>query len=524
MNIAQRFASSASSPGARDKPHAVVIGAGVGGLAAGALLAARGYRVTIFDPLDAPGGRAYAYRQDGFTFDAGPTIITAPWLFEQLWADCGASLKDDLDIRPNTPFYKIRFDDGTVFSYCGDRAAMEAEIGKISPEDVAGYRSFMAESRRIYDIAFLRFADRPFHSKFFTAGALAKLVRLGGYRSVYSVVSRHFRHPKLRTVFSFHPLLIGGNPFTATSFYCLIAHLESKHGVHYVLGGTNALVDGMAGLVRRNGGTIRLGQTVETILTSGRNATGVRLAGGETVAADIVVSNCDPAVTYGRLLKNLPRKRWTDKKIRRSDYSMSLFVWYFGTDRRFDDVGHHTMLFGPRYRGLLNDIFGSKRLARDFSLYLHRPSANDPSVAPKGCDAFYVLSPVPNLAGTTDWSEKALAYRDRIAARLEETLLPDLRRHIVTSRITTPVDFRDRLHSWQGAAFSLEPKLFQSAWFRPHNKSEELDNLYLCGAGTHPGAGLPGVVCSARIVADLAPDPARFAASAQPGPQRRGRP
>jgi len=523
MTVAQRFDTGGSTPCPPGKPHAVIIGAGVGGLSAGALLAARGYRVTIFDPLDAPGGRAYAYRQDGFTFDAGPTIITAPWLFEQLWSDCGGSLKEDVSIRPNTPFYKIRFDDGTVFSYSGDPAAMEAEVAKISPKDVAGYRNFMAESKRIYDVAFLEFADQPFHSKSFTAGALAKLVRLGGYRSVHSVVSKHFRHPKLRTIFSFHPLLIGGNPFTATSFYCLIAHLESKHGVHYALGGTNALVEGIAGLVRRNGGRIRLGETVDAILTSGRRATGVRLAGGETVAADIVISNCDPAVTYGKFLNAYPRKRWTDSKIGRSDYSMSLFVWYFGTNRRYDDVGHHTMLFGPRYRGLLNDIFRTKRLARDFSLYLHRPSANDPSVAPAGCDAFYVLSPVPNLGGTTDWHDLAETYRARIAARLEETLLPDLGKHVVTSRVTTPIDFRDRLLSWQGAAFSLEPKLFQSAWFRPHNKSEEIDNLYLCGAGTHPGAGLPGVVCSARIVNDLVPDPSAIPLAATASPQRSDR-
>ncbi|NBN63137.1 phytoene desaturase [Pannonibacter tanglangensis] len=523
MTIAQIFPAAGVSPLTEDRrPHAVVIGAGVGGLTAGALLGARGYRVTVFDPLDAPGGRAYAHRQDGFTFDAGPTIITAPWLFEQVWAECGFSLADDVDIRPNDPFYKVRFDDGTWFSYSGDAAAMEAEIARISPEDVAGYRSFMEESRRIYEVAFLQFAETPFHSLRVTAEALAKLVRLGGYRSVHDVVAKHFRHPKLRTLFSFHPLLIGGNPFTATSFYCLIAHLESKHGVHFVMGGTNALVQGLARLVERGGGQVRLGETVETILTAGRQATGVRLLGGETVAADLVVSNCDPATTYGKLLQHHPRRRWTDAKIGRADYSMGLFLWYFGTDRRYDDVGHHTMLFGPRYRSLLDDIFRRKTLAQDFSLYLHRPSASDPSVAPPGCDAFYVLSPVPNLAGGQDWTDLAESYRARIAAHLEETLLPDLGRHVVTSRIATPLDFRDRLLSWQGAGFSFEPKLFQSAWFRAHNKSEELDNLYLCGAGTHPGAGLPGVVCSARIVANLVPAAADLAgapASARsPGP------
>jgi len=507
VNIAQSVQVPASTSLGKTRPRAAIIGAGIGGLSTGALLASRGYEVTIFDPLEGPGGRAFPHRQDGFTFDAGPTIVTAPWLFEQLWRDCGANMSDDIAIRANTPFYKIEFLDGTTFTYSGDTEAMKAEIAKFEPKDVDGYLSFMEESRRIYEYAFLQLADQPFHSLTFTLGTFARLVKLGGYRSVYSVVAKHFSNEKLRSVFSFHPLLIGGNPFTTTSFYCLIAHLESKHGVHYVMGGTTALAEGIANLVKRNGGVLRYGEAVAEIETEGRKATGVRLTSGEVHKADIVVSNSDPATTYSKLLKKLPRKRWTDRKLSRKDYAMSLFVWYFGTDRQYEDVGHHTMLFGPRYKGLLEDIFKTKRLAEDFSLYLHRPTASDPSVAPEGCDAFYVLSPVPNLAGDADWPNIAETYKRKIAERLEETLLPDLRKHIISSRITTPIDFRDRLMSWQGAAFSLEPNLFQSAWFRPHNKSEELDNLYLCGAGTHPGAGLPGVVCSARIVADLVPDP-----------------
>lgn len=492
------------------RPQAIIIGAGVGGLSAGALLAARGYGVTIFDPLDAPGGRAYAHRQDGFVFDAGPTIITAPWMFEDLWRDCGGRLSDDVQLRPCTPFYRIRFDDGAWFNYSGDPAAMEAEVARFDPRDVAGYRSFLDESRRIYEVAFEQLADQPFHSLAFTARTLAGLVRLGGYRSVYSVVSRHFRNERLRNIFSFHPLLIGGNPFSATSFYCLIAHLEGRYGVHYAMGGTNALVHGIANLVRRNGGVIRLGETVDSILTQGRRATGVRLSSGQIVPADIVISNGDPATTYGSLLRHHPRRRWTDVKIARGDYSMGLFVWYFGTNRRYDDVYHHTMLFGPRYKGLLTDIFRRQHLADDFSLYLHRPSAVDKSVAPDGCDTFYVLSPVPNLGSGTDWQDMAETYRQRIADHLSRTLLPDLDRHVVVSKMVTPLDFRDRLLSWQGAAFALEPKLLQSAWFRPHNRSEELENLFLCGAGTHPGAGLPGVLSSARIVDRLVPDVATF--------------
>jgi phytoene desaturase len=486
-------------------PHAVVIGAGLGGLAAAARLGAKGYRVTVLEKLDGPGGRAYVFRQDGFTFDAGPTIVTAPYIFEQLWEACGARLSDDVELRPCDPFYKIRFDDGSVFNYSGDPEKMRAEVARFNPEDVAGFARFMKRSGEIYKVAFEELADKPFHSLLFTAKAMADLVRLGGYWPVYSTVSRFFKDPRLRIVFSFHPLLIGGNPFATTSYYCLIAHLESKYGVHYAVGGTGALVRGIAGLVERQGGTIRYDAEVAEITTNGPRASGVRLQSGEVIAADIVVSNADPAWTYGKLLGNHRRRRWTDAKIKNGAYSMSLFVWYFGTNRKFDDVYHHTMVLGPRYKGLLTDIFKKHRLAEDFSLYLHRPTASDPSLAPDGCDAFYVLSPVPHLASGTDWTIEAERYRAAIQQRLEETMMPGLGKSIVTSRMLTPLDFRDRLLSHQGAAFALEPKLLQSAWFRPHNKSEEVENLYLVGAGTHPGAGMPGVLTSAKLVADLIP-------------------
>ncbi len=502
------------SNGRAGAPHAVVIGCGVGGLAAGARLAAKGYRVTMVDKLDGPGGRAYTYRQDGFTFDAGPTIITAPYVFEDLWKVCGGNLHDDVDIRPCDPFYKIRFDDGSVFSYCADKERMRAEVARFNPADVAGYDRFMAASQKIFEVAFEQLADKPFHSLAFTLRTMADLIRLGGYRSVVSKVNDYFSDPRLRVVFSFHPLLIGGNPFTTTSYYCLIAHLESKYGVHYAVGGTGALVRGMAGLIERQGCTFRYNSEVSRILVKDGRAAGVELADGEQIAADIVVSNADPAWTYGKLLGSHPRKRWSDRKLSRARYSMSLFVWYFGTSRKFDDVYHHTMVLGPRYGGLLDDIFRKHRLADDFSLYLHRPTASDPSVAPEGCDAFYVLALVPHLGSGTDWQAQAQSYRAAVQKRLEDTLMPGLGQSIVTSHMLTPLDFRDRLLSWQGAAFAMEPQLFQSAWFRPHNKSEELDGLYLTGAGTHPGAGLPGVVSSAKIVADLVPDPASLRMSA----------
>lgn len=492
------------------RPHAVVIGAGFGGLAAAVRLGAKGYRVTVLEKLDGPGGRAYVFRQDGFTFDAGPTIITAPWLFEELWQLCGRSMADDVDLRPIDPFYEIRFDDGHVMRCSGDPQAMRAEVARIAPDETENFDRFMAESARIYKVAFEELAHQPFHETATLLRSLPDLIRLGGHRTVHAKVKKFFKHEKLRFAFSFHPLLIGGNPFTTTSYYCLIAHLERTYGVHYAMGGTGALVQGLVGLIEGQGGRQRLQAEVDEILVTDGRATGVRLKDGEVIDADIVVSNADVAWTYRHLLRNHRRTHWTDRKLDRARYSMSLFVWYFGTNRRFEDVYHHMMILGPRYRELLKDIFKTKRLASDFSLYLHRPTASDPSLAPEGCDSFYVLSPVPHLESGTDWSKEAEPYRAAIQRRLEETVLPGLGEAIVTSRVMTPRDFRDRLLSVNGAAFSLEPQLFQSAWFRPHNKSEEVEGLFLVGAGTHPGAGLPGVVSSARVVDQVAPGVAAF--------------
>ncbi|MDU0956750.1 MAG: phytoene desaturase family protein, partial [Bradyrhizobium sp.] len=327
------------------------------------------------------------------------------------------------------------------------------------------------------------------------------------FRSVYGLVSHYVRDERLRVILSFHPLLIGGNPFTTTSIYCLIAYLERRWGVHFAMGGTGALVAGLVDLIEGQGGEVRCSTPVAEITTRDGAATGVKLKSGETIAADVVVSNGCAAWTYKHLLPSIPRRRWTDARIDRARYSMSLFVWYFGTKRRYDDVEHHTILLGPRYRGLLDDIFRRKVLADDFSLYLHRPTATDPSLAPEGCDAFYVLSPVPHQESGIDWAATAEPFRKRIETALSETLLPDLAGEIVTSRLLTPDDFEHRLSSYRGAAFGLEPVLLQSAWFRPHNKSEEVERLYLVGAGTHPGAGLPGVLSSARVLDDLVPAP-----------------
>ena len=482
------------------RPHAVVIGSGFGGLAAAVRLAVRGYRVTVLERLAQPGGRARVHRQDGFTFDAGPTIVTAPFLLEELWELCGRSLADDVELRPVTPFYRIRFADGATFEYSGDPAAMRAEVARFSPADVAGYEQFMAASEAIYRVGFEALGQVPFGRWTDMLRVLPALLRLQAWRSVYGLVSRYIRDERLRTVFSFHPLLVGGNPFAASAVYALIAFLERRHGVYHAVGGTGRLVGGLVRLIESQGGRLRCRADVAAIDVRDGAARGVTLQSGECIAAEIVVSNADSAWTYKHLLPGVTRRRWTDRKLARARSSMSLFVWYFGTRRQYPEVAHHTILLGPRYRGLLADIFRRKLLAADFSLYLHRPTASDASLAPPGCDAFYVLSPVPHLGSGTDWAQAAEPYRRAIEQALADTLLPDLPAQVVTSRVTTPQDFADDFLSYRGAAFGLEPILTQSAWFRPHNRSEEVDNLFCVGAGTHPGAGLPGVLSSAKIL------------------------
>ena len=487
-----------------------MIGSGFGGLAAAVRLGARGYQVTILEKLDAPGGRAYVHQRDGFTFDAGPTIITAPFLLEELWSLCGRSFKDEIDLRLMDPFYRIRFDDGRVFDYSGDAAKVKAQIAQYSPADVKGYDRFMEMSEKVFKVGFEELVAAPFTHWTDMARVAPDMVRLQSYRTVYGMVSKYIQDPYIRQVLSFHPLLIGGNPFTVTSIYVLISFLERKWGVHSAMGGTGALVKGMVSLVEGQGGTIRYREEVSEILVKDRRAVGVRLASGEEIPAHIVVSNADSATTYGKLLAGHSRRRWTDKRLARSQYSNGLFVWYFGTKRQYPDVKHHTILLGPRYQGLIQDIFKHKRLADDFSLYLYRPTATDPSLAPEGCDTFYALAPVPHLGGDTDWETQAEPYRASIARYLSATVLPGLEDQIATSLVTTPLDFKHRLNSHLGAGFSLEPTLTQSAWFRPHNKSEEVDGLYLVGAGTHPGAGVPGVVSSARILDAVVPDASSF--------------
>ncbi|MGF1465235.1 MAG: phytoene desaturase [Sandaracinaceae bacterium] len=489
-----------------ESPHAVVVGAGLGGLGAAVRLGARGYRVTVVDRLDRPGGRARVFRDDGFVFDAGPTVITAPFLLEELWSLAGRRLEDDVKLVEVSPFYRIRFDDGEVFDYTGDAAAMEAQIRQLRPSDVDGYRRFLAQSERIFKVGFDELAHVPFDTPWDMARIVPSMMRLESYRTVYGLVAKHVRDERLRQVLSFHPLLVGGNPYSCSSIYTLIAFLERKWGVWFAMGGTGEIVRGLVGLIEHLGGAVRLNADVEEITVERGRATGVRLRSGEHLPSDVVVSNADAAWTYRHLVRPEHRRVWTDRRVERSRMSMGLFVWYFGTRGRYEDVAHHTILLGPRYHGLLKDIFQRKVLAEDFSLYLHRPTATDPSMAPEGCDAFYVLSPVPHLGSGVDWASQAEPYRRSIEKLLAETILPGLPERVVTSRVLHPRGFLEDYLAFKGAAFSFEPVLQQSAYFRPHNRSEDVEGLYIVGAGTHPGAGMPGVLSSARVLDTVVPD------------------
>ncbi|MBV8901782.1 MAG: phytoene desaturase [Verrucomicrobia bacterium] len=493
----------------RLSPHlqAAVIGSGFGGLAAAIRLQARGYHVHLFEMRDKPGGRAYVYEQDGFTFDAGPTIITAPFLIEELFVLAGRKIADYLTIVPCDPYYRIIFPDGRRFDYTGDEARILAEIEKFNPADAAGYHRFVRQSEAIFRRAFIDLADQPFSTIWDMARIAPDLVRLRSHESVYRLICHYLQDSQLRQVFSFHPLLIGGNPFQASSIYSMIHFLERKWGVHFAMGGTGAVVNALVQLFREMGGTLHLNSPVSQILVERGRAIGVRLASGVEYRTALVVSNGDTANTYRKLIAPEWRRKWTDQRLQRMRYSMGLFVLYFGTDRTYPDLAHHTIILTERYGELLKDIFSRKVLASDFSVYLHAPTRTDPTLAPEGCECFYVLSPVPNLQGRVDWAGVKEAYADKILASLERWC-PDLRRHVVTRRMMTPVDFEHELDAYAGSAFQFEPVLTQSAWFRPHNVCEDVRALYFVGAGTHPGAGLPGVLCSAKVLDRVVPAPA----------------
>jgi phytoene desaturase len=482
----------------------IVIGSGFGGLSCAVRLQAAGHNVTILEKRDRLGGRAYVYEQNGFKFDGGPTIITAPWLIDELFELAGRRTADYVRLVKIDPFYNIRWEDGTVFRYSDDRRALLDEISRIAPGEAENYLRFSESLAEIYRVGF-DLIDKPFTSIWDMVRVVPEMVKLRSDRSVYRFASRFFKNEKLRQAFSFHPLLIGGNPFKATSIYAMIHELEQRFGVWFAMGGTGALVEALGTLFLELGGEIFTEAEVDEIIVdkSSRRVRGVRMKSGEAFSADAVVSNADISFTYMNLIAPEFRVKNTDGYLKRLSYSMSLFVVYFGTDRKYEDLAHHEILLGRRYKGLLEDIFIKKRLAGDFSLYLHRPTATDPSLAPAGCDAWYALSPVPHLGAKVNWKTEAKRYRDSIIGYLEARYMPGLSKHIVAEHYIDPLHFETTLNSYLGSAFSVEPTLLQSAYFRPHNRSEDVAGLYFVGAGTHPGAGLPGVMSSGKIVAEM---------------------
>lgn len=484
--------------------RALVIGAGFGGLALAIRLQSGGYQTTLLEKRDKPGGRAYVYEDQGFTFDAGPTVITDPSALEELFRLADKHMADYVELLPVTPFYRLCWEDAPAFDYVNDQAALERQIAERNLRDVEGYRHFLSYSQAVFEEGYRKLGAVPFLAFRDMLAAGPQLAKLQAWRSVYSMVSKFIEDPHLRQVFSFHSLLVGGNPFATSSIYTLIHALEREWGVWFPRGGTGALVQGMVQLFKDIGGTLELNAEVANIETAGDQVSGVTLMDGRHFPTDALASNADVMHTYSRLLSGHSRGTRQAKSLGRKRFSMSLFVIYFGLDRPPQGLEHHTVCFGPRYKELIDEIFNADILAEDFSLYLHSPCVTDPSMAPEGCSAHYVLAPVPHLGkANIDWETQGPIYRDRILDYLERHYIPGLREHLVTCRHFTPLDFREELNAHLGSAFSLEPILTQSAWFRPHNRDARIDNLYLVGAGTHPGAGVPGVIGSAKATAGL---------------------
>lgn len=485
--------------------RAAVIGSGFGGLAAAIRLQASGVRVTLFEGRDKPGGRAYVYQDQGFTFDAGPTVITAPECLEELFEIAGRKLADYVELLPITPFYRLLWDDGDSFDYVGDSEQMRAQIAARDPRDAEGYSAFLEYTKRVFDKGYTELAATPFLRFYDMVRVAPQLARLRADRSVYDTVKRFVRDPHLREALSFHSLLVGGNPFDTSAIYTLIHYLERRYGVWFPRGGTGALVNALVALFIDLGGELRLSSPVRSIRVETTAAGTVHhvltdVQGAEVF--DMVVSNADLHHTYSKLYQSEKSAEKTAARLERADWSMSLFVLYFGTDIPYD-LAHHTVIFGPRYEALLREIFDGPELPDDFSLYLHAPTVTDPSLAPPGCGTHYVLSPVPHLGkANIDWASEAPRYAQKIVRALERHM-PNLGQHIVTQRWFTPLDFQGTLNAFQGSAFSIAPTLKQSAYFRPHNQDPKIPGLYIVGAGTHPGAGLPGVVNSAKATVSL---------------------
>ncbi len=484
---------------------AVIIGAGFGGLALGLRLQSAGVATTILEGRDKPGGRGYHWNRQGFVFDAGPTVVTDPACLEELWTLSGRKMADDVTLLPVTPFYRLNWPDGTNFDYSNDAPALNAEIAKLNPDDVAGYERFLKYSEGVYREGYVKLGSASFLDFASMIKAAPALMKYQAWRSVYSIVSSYVKSEKLREALSFHTLLVGGNPMNTSAIYALIHTIEKQGGVWFAKGGTNRLVAGMVTQFERLGGTLRLSDPVDAIAVDGERATGVVTKAGERIEADAVATNGDLMHTYAHLLRDHPRGKKAAKTLKRKRWSPSLFVVHFGVKGTFPDIPHHMILFGPRYKGLLDDIYAKGKVPDDFSLYLHHPSATDPDMAPDGYSTFYALAPVAHLGKADfDWDGPAgEAFADSIIDEIARRLIPDLKERIVTRFHYAPTDFGRDLNAHLGSAFSLEPVLWQSAFFRAHNRDDVIPNLYFVGAGTHPGAGIPGVVGSAKATAAL---------------------
>jgi phytoene desaturase len=484
---------------------AIVIGAGFGGLALAIRLQSAGVATTIVEARDKAGGRGYHWQRQGFTFDAGPTVITDPPCLEELWALSGQDMAADVTLDPVMPFYRLNWPDGTNFDYSNDEAALNAEIAKLNPADVAGYERFLTYSKGVYEEGYVKLGSAAFLDFASMIKAAPALMKYQAWRSVYSIVSSYVQDERLRQALSFHTLLVGGNPMNTSSIYALIHTIEKQGGVWFARGGTNRLVAGMVALFERLGGTIRLADLVTKIETQGDRATAVQTLSGWRGAADMIASNGDMMHNYAALLSDHPRGKKAAKSLARKRWSPSLFVVHFGVKGDYPDIAHHSILFGPRYKGLLDDIYKNGVVPDDFSLYLHHPTATDKAMAPEGYSTFYVLAPVAHLGkAKVDWDGAfGQQFADAILGEVEARVLPGLKANLATSFHYTPADFGRDLGAHLGSAFSLEPVLWQSAWFRAHNRDDVISNLYFVGAGTHPGAGIPGVVGSAKATAKL---------------------
>ena len=480
--------------------NSVVIGSGFGGIAAALRLRAKKHNVTLIEKHNDLGGRARVFKKNGFIFDGGPTVITAPYLIYELFEIFNKKPEDYIEIKSLDIWYRFLFEDGTSFDYSGNEVSMRNQIEKISKNDVKGYENLLKFTQKIFDKGFSELADVPFDRPFFMMKQLPALINLKSYKSVYSLVSSHIKNEKLRRMFSMHPLLVGGNPFTTTSIYGLILFLEKKWGIHYSMGGTGNIIKGLEKLMLEENIKILKGSEVTKINLEDGKIKSIKLKNQKEIDADNVICNADPPAVYEKLLDNKKSNFIFKWKKERMEYSMGLFVYYFGTKKVYENVAHHTIKFGDKYKEHLEDIFEKKKLNEDISFYLHRPSATDKSMAPENHDCFYVLVPVPNNQSKINWSIEGEKLKELVIKKMEKSLLPDLKNNIVEDFYLTPDYFEKELNTKYGSGFSIQPKFSQSAYFRFHNKSEICDGLYFVGAGTHPGAGVPGVLSSAKVL------------------------